>query len=116
MNELVKYASKEGFGYIFVKNNKTKVSVACSQKHQTECPWRLSGSVQNQDGVFVLKKVVLEYNCSNNLVNDDTKRLTPKIIANLVEGSVRMDPTFPAHAGRSFFANTYGFHISYAKA
>lgn len=114
--ELVKYYSKEGFSYDFVKNNKSKFSVVCSQRFKTECPWCLSGVLQKYDGVFVLKKADFNHNCSGFLIKDDTKRLTPKLIAQLVEGSVRMDPTFPAHAVRSHFANTCGFHISYAKA
>lgn len=76
----------------------------------------ITGFVRSDNNYSLINKAILVHSCSDNLVNDDISRLSPKLIAGLIEEKIRIDPTFPATSVCTYLARVYGFHVTYAKA
>ena len=104
------------FKYKFVKNNTRAVSVHCSEKQRTSCGWRVCGTVKGLYGPFVINRCCLEHSCGNNLIKDDTSRLSSKMCSTMVIENLKNNPIYSGVNVQDYIKTTYGFTLPYKKA
>ncbi|KAL7236002.1 hypothetical protein ACSBR1_019311 [Camellia fascicularis] len=97
---LCKYAIEIGFEFVYVKNEKYRVTAVCSMRESKACLWTLHD----------------EHTCGAAVRTSKNSRMSSNLVASLIVNEVRENPqTRPIDVVRQF-TDQYGLTITYNHA
>ncbi|KAL8547369.1 hypothetical protein ACS0TY_006916 [Phlomoides rotata] len=111
--ELIKYTTKLGFEFKYVRNEKRCIHAVCEESH---CDWFIKAKRNLVNDHFVVDKTNLVHQCIGNLVMQQTSRLVPNIIGDLVLSNVKSNPTISGKDIVREMKQGYAIDVDYWKA
>ncbi|KAL8525405.1 hypothetical protein ACS0TY_014865 [Phlomoides rotata] len=114
--ELIKYTTRLGFNFKYVRNDDKYIHVVCNDANKNNCPWFIKARRNTINKKFVVSKLNLNHECVGNLVVQKKTRLRAVIIAKLVLQSVRANQTCSPKDIIHELKESYEFDIVYWKA
>lgn len=60
---LCKYAIEIGFEFVYVKNEKCRVTAVCSMRESKACLWRVHASLESANNFFYIRILHDEHTC-----------------------------------------------------
>ncbi|KAL8470971.1 hypothetical protein ACS0TY_033516 [Phlomoides rotata] len=111
--ELIKYTKKLGFKFKYARNEKRYIHAVCEESH---CDWFIKAKRNLINDHFVVDKANLVHQCVGNLVMQQTSRLVPNIIGDLVLSNVKSNPTISGKDIVREMKQNYAIDIDYWKA
>ena len=113
---LSKYAVESGFEYVYVKNDKERVTVICKHKISKGCMWNVHARVCKANNYCHIRKLNNVHTCGAEVRTDAHSRMTSILISDLIVETIRNTPLKRPVDVRSDFKTNYGQEISYYKA
>ncbi|XP_028109550.1 uncharacterized protein LOC114308207 [Camellia sinensis] len=97
-NALSKFSIECGFEFIFVKNDKVRVSAQCLFRETKGCMWNVHGRVENANGFFYIRKLNNVHTCGAKVRTMNYSRMSSDLVVDLIVKGVRDNPlTRPVH-------------------
>ncbi|KAL7263907.1 hypothetical protein ACSBR1_001958 [Camellia fascicularis] len=113
---LCKYAIEIGFEFVYVKNEKCRVTAVCSMQESKGCLWRVHTSLESANNFFYIRTLHDEHSCGAAVRTSKSSRMSSNFVASLIVNEVRGNPqTRPIDVVRQF-TNQYGLTITYNHA
>ncbi|KAL8491060.1 hypothetical protein ACS0TY_022904 [Phlomoides rotata] len=114
--ELIKYTTRLGFKFKYVRNDSRYIHAVCNDVNNIDCPWFIKAKRHIVNNHFVVSKVNLNHECVGKLVVQKKSRLGYVIIVKLVLQSVRANPILSPKEIIHEMKEGYGVDIPYWKA
>ncbi|XP_028059341.1 uncharacterized protein LOC114263046 [Camellia sinensis] len=115
-NALLKFSIECGFEFIFVKNDKVRVTAQCLFRETKGCMWNVHGRVENANGFFYRRKLNNVHTCGAEVHTMNHSRMSSDLVVDWIVEGVRDNPlTRPVHVVRDFKLG-YGLRVSYRQA
>ncbi|KAL8522435.1 hypothetical protein ACS0TY_012547 [Phlomoides rotata] len=114
--ELIKYTTRLGYKFKYVRNDARYIHAVCNNAEKTSCPWFIKARRNKINKKFVVSTLNVNHECIGGLTVQKKTRLGAVIIAKLVLQSVRADPTCSPKDIMHELKESYGFDILYWKA
>ncbi|XP_028116096.1 uncharacterized protein LOC114313866 [Camellia sinensis] len=115
-NALSMFSIECGFEFIFVKNDKVRVTAQCLFRETKGCMWNVHGRVENANGFFYIRKLNNVHTCGAEVRTMNHSRMSSNLVVDLIAEGVRDNPlTCPVHVVRDFKLG-YGLRVSYCQA
>ncbi|KAL8506715.1 hypothetical protein ACS0TY_017566 [Phlomoides rotata] len=114
--QLIKYTTRNGFKFKYERNDAKYVHAVCNESLSADCDWFIKAKRVPVTLYFEVYKATLVHKCVGKLVNNETTRLGPKIIGDLLLQTVSTKPNIGGKDVIKDFKNLYGFHIPYWNA
>ncbi|XP_028071938.1 uncharacterized protein LOC114274245 [Camellia sinensis] len=112
---LCKYAIEIGFEFVYVKNEKCRVTSVCSMREFKACLWRVHASLESTNNFFYIRTLHNEHTCGATVRTSKNSRMSSNLVASLIVNEVRGNPqTHPIDVMR--FTDQYGLTITYNHA
>ncbi|CAM8960811.1 unnamed protein product [Rhodiola kirilowii] len=99
--------------YHVVKSTTTLYEAKCVV---LECLWRIRVIHRKRFGHFEITKLPAEYNCLLRTIQRDHKKLSSKLIADVVKQQITESPYLKVKNIQSQIIDVYKYHVSYKKA
>ncbi|XP_028077597.1 uncharacterized protein LOC114279543 [Camellia sinensis] len=113
---LSKFSIEYEFEFIFVKNDKVRVTAQCLFRETKGCMWNVHGIVENANGFFYIRKLNNVHTCGAEVRTMTHSRMSFDLVADLIVEGVRDNPlTHPVYIVRDFKLG-YGLRVSYRQA
>ncbi|KAL7265753.1 hypothetical protein ACSBR1_003519 [Camellia fascicularis] len=113
---LCKYAIEIGFEFVYVKNEKCRVTALCSMRESKACLWRVHASLESANNFFYIRTLHDEHTCGAAVRTSKNSRMSSNLVASLIVNEVRGNPqTRPIDVVRQF-TDQYGLTITYNHA
>ncbi|XP_028062213.1 uncharacterized protein LOC114265585 [Camellia sinensis] len=110
---LCKYAIEIGFEFVYVKNEKCRVTAVCSMWESKACLWRVHASLESANNFFYIRTLHDEHTCGAAVRTSKNLRMSSNLVASLIVNEVRGNPqTCPIDVVRQF-TDQYGLTITY---
>ncbi|XP_028056777.1 uncharacterized protein LOC114260788 [Camellia sinensis] len=98
-----KFSIECGFEFIFVKNDKVRVTAQCLFKETKSYMWNVHGRVENANEFFYIRKLNNVHTCGAEVRTMTHSRMSSDLVADLIVEGVRDNPlTRPVHVVRDF--------------
>ena len=115
-DKLRKYVVEVGFKYIYLKNDKTRVTAECSKRNTENCMWRVHASLSTLNGYFYIRSLNNEHTCRGVYRSPSSKMMDSKLVSTLLADELRDKPLLrPIDVVRDMKKN-YGLDIGYHHA
>ncbi|KAL7180541.1 hypothetical protein ACSBR1_043692 [Camellia fascicularis] len=115
-NALSKFSIECGFEFIFVKNDKVRVTAQCLFRETKGYMWNVHGRVENANGSFYIRKLNNVHTCGAEVRTMNHSRMSSDLVADLIDEGVRDNPlTRPVHVVWDFKLG-YRLRVSYHQA
>ncbi|XP_028107822.1 uncharacterized protein LOC114306739 [Camellia sinensis] len=113
---LCKYAVEIGFEFVYVKNEKCRVTAMCSMRESKACLWRVHASLESANNFFYIRTLHDEHTCGATVHTSKNSRMSSNLVASLIVNEVHRNPqTRPIDVVRQF-TDQYGLTITYNHA
>ncbi|XP_028094256.1 uncharacterized protein LOC114294332 [Camellia sinensis] len=110
---LYKYAIEIGFEFVYVKNEKCRVTAVCSMRESKACLWRVHASLESANNFFYIRTLHDEHTSGAAVRTSKNSRMSSNLVASLIVNEVRGNPqTRPIDVVRQF-TDQYGLTITY---
>eukprot|EP00268_Persea_americana_P018504 TRINITY_DN19243_c0_g2_i1.p1 TRINITY_DN19243_c0_g2~~TRINITY_DN19243_c0_g2_i1.p1 ORF type:complete len:222 (+),score=40.46 TRINITY_DN19243_c0_g2_i1:1903-2568(+) len=83
-NVLCKYSIEVGFEFVYVKNDKARITAECSHRKFQNCKWRVHASLEKSSGFFCIRSFFNENTCGATVCTSKSSRITSEIVADLM--------------------------------
>ncbi|KAL8552189.1 hypothetical protein ACS0TY_001036 [Phlomoides rotata] len=116
--ELIKYSTRNGFSFKYIRNDRRYIHAVCTQEVYVEggCGWFIKARRQNVTDHFEISKANLIHRCLGRLEGDQCTRIGSNITAELVEQNVKNKPTISGREIIDTIKESYSLDIPYWKA
>ncbi|XP_028056952.1 uncharacterized protein LOC114260951 [Camellia sinensis] len=115
-NALLKFSIECGFEFIFVKNDKLRVTAQCLFREAKGCMWNVHGKVENANRFFYIRKLKNVHTFGVEVRTMNHSRMSSDLVADLIVEGVRDNPlTRLVHVVQDFKLR-YGLRVSYRQA
>ncbi|XP_028066671.1 uncharacterized protein LOC114269541 [Camellia sinensis] len=113
---LCKYAIEIGLEFVYVKNEKCRVTAVCSMRESKACLWRVYASLESANNFFYIRTLHDEHTCGAAIRTSKNSRMSSNLVASLIVNEVRGNSqTRPIDVVRQF-TDQYGLTITYNHA
>ena len=110
---LQKFSIKEGFEYIFLKNEKKRITVECTKKVDMGCKWRIHAT-SDSSGLFIyFREYIAQHTCVLGVQHWSSKRMSSDIVAKEVLHQIERFPLIKPSDIVKDFSVKYGVSLSY---
>ncbi|CAN6585913.1 unnamed protein product [Malus baccata var. baccata] len=114
--KLCKYAVDMGFTFVYVKNDRERVTAVCNKKYSEGCQWRVHASVCHVNNFFYIKRLNNEHTCTGHIREKKSGMMSSKILASTIVEKIRTRPRIKPIDIVMDFKRDYGLDISYYNA
>ncbi|KAL6559429.1 hypothetical protein OROGR_004546 [Orobanche gracilis] len=104
---------RESRNYRVSKSDTTKYEARCVV---IECPWRIRVIKRKRLGYFEITKLPFEHNCLLRTIQRDHKKLSSKLIANVIKEQVMDSPYLKVSNIMNQITAVYKYQVTYKKA
>lgn len=110
---LCKNAIEIGFQFMYVKNDKQRVTAEYAYKESRGCMWRVHALVEKTNGFFYIRTLNNEHTCSVAVRTSKHTRMTSSLVSGLILEELSAKPlTRPVDVVKEM-KDKYGVSISY---
>ena len=78
---LSKYSIEHGFEYVYIKNDKERVTAICLFKDTKGCTWKVHGKVFKPNGYFYIRTLNDVHTCGVAVCTTSHSRMTSNLIS-----------------------------------
>ena len=112
-NVLCKYSIEVGFKFVYVKNDKVRITAECSRWKSQDCKWCVHASLEKSSGFFCIRSFYNEHTCGAAVHTSKSSRISSEIVANLMVNHIREKPLTRSIDVVHHFHSNYGLTITY---
>ncbi|KAL7162437.1 hypothetical protein ACSBR2_042847 [Camellia fascicularis] len=110
---LCKYAIEIGFEFVYMKNEKCRVTAMCLMRESKACLWRVHANLKSANNFFYIRTLHDKHTCEAAVCTSKNSRMSSNLVTSLIINEVRGNPrTCPIDVVRQF-TNQYGLTITY---
>ncbi|XP_047326128.1 uncharacterized protein LOC124929780 [Impatiens glandulifera] len=113
ISAIKEYHIRSSRNFHVVKSDTTRYEASCVMK---DCPWRIRVMRSKKSGLFVTTKLPAEHTCVLMTLERDHKKLTSRMIADVIKLQVIDSPYLKVSNIRNQITSMYNYHVSYKKA
>lgn len=113
--ELIKYASKLGFHFQYVRNDLRFVHAVCKYKEEEGCLWHVYENFHKITQAVVIRKANLVHTCKLAVLRNDTTRLSAQLVAEMVQEKMRATPNAKPKQIQTDLLGSHGLALTYMK-
>ncbi|KAL7194581.1 hypothetical protein ACSBR1_034915 [Camellia fascicularis] len=110
---LCKYAIEIGFEFVYVKNEKCRVTAVCSMRESKAYLWRVHASLESANNFFYIRTLHDEHTCGAAVRTSKNSRMSSNLVASLIINEVRGNSQTRSIDVMRQFTDQYGLTITY---
>ncbi|KAL7161560.1 hypothetical protein ACSBR2_042097 [Camellia fascicularis] len=89
---LCKYAIEIGFEFVYLKNEKCRVTTMCSIRESKGCLWRVYISLESANNFFYIRTLHDEHSCGAAVCTSKNSMMSSNLIVSLIINEVHVNP------------------------
>lgn len=113
---LIKYFVQMGFEFVFLNNERTRVTAACMFRVEKWCFWRIHVVDDKADESFYISLYERNHTCETSFGTVSKKTINHQIVSDIIVEDIRSMPIFSPVQVQSIVKKNYRLDIRYCVA